>query len=79
MVYDRAAGKKRTKKRLPRVNYGQKKRTAKSYCDYYTNDQLPNPPTARNSNYRGSRCLTLTSGQPMYPNVRAKIKGGIAV
>ena len=42
-------------------------------------DQLPHPPTARNPNYRGSRCLTLTSGQPMYPNTRKKIKGGIAV
>ena len=34
--------------------------------------QLPNPPPARNPNYQGSRCLTLTSGQPMYPNVGAK-------
>jgi hypothetical protein len=39
----------------------------------------PNPPTARNPNYQGSRCLTLTSGQLMHPNVGANIKCGIAV
>ena len=37
------------------------------------------PPTALNPNYQGSRCLTLMSGQPMYPNAGAKIKRGIAV
>ena len=42
-------------------------------------NQLPNPPTARNPNYRGSRCLTLTSGHLMYPNIGANITGGIAV
>ena len=30
------------------------------------------PPTAHNHNYRGSRCLTLTSRQPIYPNAGAK-------
>jgi hypothetical protein len=40
---------------------------------------VPKPPATRNPNYRGSRCLTLTSGQPMYSNVGAKIKGGITV
>ena len=41
--------------------------------------QLPNPPTAHNPNYRVSQFTlsrgsqwTLTSGQPMYPNVGAK-------
>jgi hypothetical protein len=52
-------------------------------CQCFTNwrflDQLLNPPAACNPNYRGSRCLTLTSGQPMYPNVGAKNKGGISV
>ena len=38
--------------------------------------QLPNPPPARNPNYQGSRCLTLTSGQPVYHNVGAKINCG---
>jgi hypothetical protein len=45
----------------------------KKYYDWYTN--YPTPP-ARNPNYWGSWCLTLMSGQPMYPNVGAKLKGG---
>jgi len=43
-------------------------RIAKRY--YFT--PTTQPPPARNPNYQGSRCLTLTSGQPMYPNVGAK-------
>ena len=43
----------------------------------FTPTTQPHP--ARNPNYQGSRCLTLTSGQPMYPNIGAKIKCGIAV
>jgi hypothetical protein len=37
------------------------------------------PPPAHNPNYRGSRRLTLTLGQPMYPNIGANIKCGITV
>ena len=52
-------------------------RIVKKYYEFYTN--YPTPPSARNPNYRGSWCITLTSGQPMYPNVGAKIKCGIAL
>ena len=45
----------------------------------YFRPTTPNPPTTRNPNYWGSRCLILTLGQPMYSNVGAKNKCGITV
>jgi hypothetical protein len=71
-------GQKAGKKKVAAGKFWAKKKLiAKTYYNFYTN--YPIPPPARSPKCPGSWCLTLTLGQPMYPNAGANIKGGIAV